>query len=324
MLTSLLEQERGAASDQRLWVAARERPSPRNPPPGCFSDREKLSPAILDRRRASPAQPQTDPVGGHRSVRGRQLTDSRGLSARWPGRRWASFRSSGTVKSGCEKQVLLSREASGFRLRWAARAARLLPFARLAAHARVRADRSAPPNSHTFNACDIQTLGLDPAVGYDRVRAMESGMVRLSRRTVTVPGCILPHDHQDVGRNVLQTAIIRYVYARPTSRMPRGDPVHGQFMAMLMRMPPSQRSGGIHYGGLYRLLYRRGGSRTAQMKCDFSTSIRYGRQACGDLGCGQSVTVMKSLSVRTNAYRKKAARHIEGRNRRFADRISLL
>ena len=46
MLTSLLEQERGAASDQRLWVAARERPRRRNRAPGCFSGREKLSPAI--------------------------------------------------------------------------------------------------------------------------------------------------------------------------------------------------------------------------------------------------------------------------------------
>jgi len=49
MLTSLLEQERGTASDQKLWVAARKRPSRRNPAPGCFSGREKLSPAIARR-----------------------------------------------------------------------------------------------------------------------------------------------------------------------------------------------------------------------------------------------------------------------------------
>ena len=70
------------------------------------------------------------------------------------------------------------------------------------------------------------------------------------------------NDHQAVGRNVLQTAIIRSMCARSTSRMPRGDPVHVQFMEMLMHVPPFQGGGGIYYGRLYRLLYRRGGPRT--------------------------------------------------------------
>jgi hypothetical protein len=37
-----------------------------------------------------------------------------------------------------------------------------------------------------------------------------------------------------------------------------------------MHVPPFQGGGGIYYGRLYRLLYRRGGPRTTQVKVTFT------------------------------------------------------